>query len=70
MPCGLPPFIWEVGLKQEEQIASLLRDLQRGMWANGEPADPATWSDWRQVIQTIRDNPGDAASDPLNQGPV
>lgn len=59
---------WEIGGKGEEEIALLLSSLQRGVWASGRPADQAMWSDWLKAIQTIRENPGDGATDPLNQG--
>lgn len=56
---------WEIGGKSEEEIASLLGSLQRGIWGDGGPADPAMWSDWRKAVQAIRANPGDATTDPL-----
>lgn len=61
---------WEIGLKQDEQLALLLSGLQRAIWANGQPADPAMWSDWRKAVEAIRENPGSGATDPLNEGLV
>lgn len=48
---------WEIGLKQEEEIAILLSSLQRAVWADGQPADPAMWSDWRKVPGQGRQGP-------------
>ena len=45
---------WERGLRSDEGLANLLSQLNRSVWDDGGPADPAMWKDWQQAIAQIR----------------
>jgi hypothetical protein len=44
---------WERGGKSSEDIANLLSNLNRSVWANGMPGDPAMWQDWRDAVEAV-----------------
>lgn len=56
---------WERGLKDDERLATLLSNLNRSVWTNGGPGDPAMWLDWRKAVARIRSAPGSDKLDPL-----
>ena len=46
---------WERGGKQSDDLAALLGNLNREMWASGMPGDPAQWNDFRAAVDRILD---------------
>lgn len=44
---------WERGGKQSDDLAHLLSDLSRNLWANGMPGDLAQWSDFRAAVDGV-----------------
>ena len=44
---------WERGRRESEDIALMLSFLSRDVLANGMPADPAMWSDWRAAVDKV-----------------
>ena len=56
---------WERGLKSDEGLANLLSNLNRSVYSDGSPGDPAMWSDWKKVVGRIRSAPGSDKLDPL-----
>lgn len=49
---------WERGGKQSDDIAALLGNLDRDIWANSMPLDVAQWDDFRQAVDTVLGNGG------------
>ena len=45
---------WERGDRSDEGIALLLTNLDRNVWADGGPSDPAMWKDWQDAIAQVR----------------
>jgi len=45
---------WEVDGKHSDGLASLLGNLNRDVWRNGQPADIAQWSDWLDAVLSVR----------------
>lgn len=41
---------WERGGRQSEDIALLIDFIDRDVWANGMPGDPAQWDDFRRAV--------------------
>ena len=56
---------WERGMRSDEGLANLLSNLNRSVWSNGGPGDPAMWSDWRKAVALIRNASGSNRLDPL-----
>jgi len=56
---------WVEGDKQEEDIACLLGSLNRSVWGDRGPADPAHWGDWQEALETVLKNDGSPLDDPL-----
>lgn len=44
---------WQMRGKSSEDIANLLSDLDRNVWATGLPGDPATWPDWQRAVSNV-----------------
>lgn len=44
---------WERGGKQSDDLAILLGNLDREIWANSMPGDPAQWSDFRKAVSGV-----------------
>lgn len=44
---------WELRGKRPDDIAILLSDLNRDIWADGMPGDPASWNDFRQAVSRV-----------------
>lgn len=44
---------WERGGKQSDDLATLLGNLDREIWANSMPGDPAQWSDFRKAVSVV-----------------
>ena len=49
---------WEIRGKPSDDIALLLSNISRDVWANGMPGDPASWSDWQRAVSTAIDRSG------------
>ena len=56
---------WKRGLKEDERLAALLSNLNRSVWSDGSPGDPAMWSDWKKAVGRVIDAPGSDKLDPL-----
>ena len=41
---------WERGGRQSEDLALLLDFIDRDVWANGMPGDPAQWDEFRRAV--------------------
>ncbi|MXP45324.1 hypothetical protein [Allopontixanthobacter sediminis] len=46
---------WQMHGKSSDDIANLLSDVSRNIWANGSPGDPASWSDWQNAVSSVLD---------------
>ena len=46
---------WERGLRASDDIAKLLSMIDRSVWADGGPGDPAMWEDWVEALDKARD---------------
>ena len=44
---------WERRGKVSDDIAVLPSDVDRDMWANGMPGDPALWNDFRAAVSEV-----------------
>lgn len=42
---------WERSGKASDDLATLLGSLNRNLWADGVPADPAMWEDWIAAVR-------------------
>jgi hypothetical protein len=42
------------GEQKSDDLATLLSNLNRDVWANGQPLDIAQWSDWLDAILAVR----------------
>ena len=51
---GFLEAYWVRGGRTSGDIANLLSSVSRGIWADGEPGDPAQWSDWLDAISRTR----------------
>ena len=49
---------WERGGKQSDDIAVLLTNLDRDVWANGMPMDRAQWHDFRDAVSRVLSSRG------------
>jgi hypothetical protein len=56
---------WERGGRASDDIAVLLGMLDRSIWADGGPGDPAQWRDWKAAICRVSRSPRDGSRDPL-----
>lgn len=56
---------WERGSRENEGLASLLGSLDRNVWADCSPLDPALWDDWKDAVAIIRNASGGPSFDPL-----
>ena len=45
---------WKRGGSSSDDLAVLLGDLNRSIWAGGRPGDPAQWSDWLKAVATVK----------------
>src|SRR4051812_10233547 len=45
---------WEGDEKHSDDLANLLSNVSRDVWANGQPLDIAQWSDWLDAVLSIR----------------
>ena len=41
---------WKRGGEVSEDLAVLLSALDRDIWSDGGPGDPAMWPDWRKAV--------------------
>lgn len=48
---------WRRGACSSDDLAILLSDLNRGVWADQRPGDPAQWGDWLAAIRSVRSGP-------------
>jgi hypothetical protein len=48
---------WERGGRGPRDIAVLLSDTNRNIWADLEPGDPAQWSDWLEAVEAVKTQP-------------
>ena len=44
---------WELRGKSSDDIAKLLSDIDRNLWGNGMPGDPASWGDWQAAVSSV-----------------
>ena len=44
---------WTRGGNRSDDLAVLLSNLSREMWANGMPGDPAQWNDFRAAVSEV-----------------
>ncbi|MBO6767536.1 MAG: hypothetical protein JJ901_04415 [Erythrobacter sp.] len=44
---------WELRGKSSDDIANLLSNIDRNVWANGVPGDPASWGDWQIAVSSV-----------------
>lgn len=51
--CAFLEAYWILRGKQSNDIAALLGDISRDMWANGTPGDPAAWSNWQDAVGKV-----------------
>jgi len=47
---------WRRGGQVSDDLASLLSDIGREVWANAQPGDPAQWDDWLAAVEAIKGN--------------
>ena len=52
---------WEADGKQSDELASLLGNLNRDVWRNGQPADIAQWGDWLEAVSSVRPDLNDVS---------
>ena len=45
---------WKRGGKSSKDIAVLLSNVNREVWADGRPFDPAQWSDWLKAVEEVK----------------
>ncbi len=56
---------WERGGKASDDIAVLLGMLDRSIWADGGPGDPAQWPAWKAAVSRVSRSPRDGNLDSL-----
>ena len=56
---------WERGGKTSDDIAVLLGNLNRSIWTDGGPGDPALWNDWKVAVSRITRSARNGYEDPL-----
>lgn len=44
---------WTTRGEISDDIANLLSDVSRTVWANEMPGDPAAWSDWQIAVTSV-----------------
>ncbi len=44
---------WELRGKSSDDIANLLSDVDRNVWANGMPGDLASLGDWQAAVSSV-----------------
>jgi hypothetical protein len=57
---------WERGNKTSDDLAVVLGNLNRSIWSDGRPSDPAQWDDWKAAISKVSVFPRNSTKDPLN----
>lgn len=48
---------WERGGRGPRDIATLLSDTSRNIWAALGPGDPAQWGDWLAAVEAVKNRP-------------
>jgi hypothetical protein len=43
---------WRRGLCASDGVANLLSNINREIWSDGGPGDPAQWNNWLDAIET------------------